>query len=176
MTIDDCYYLGYVAKSRGLKGDFQIFLDVSNPEEYTNLESVFVEINKQLVPFFLEHIQLQPKGKAVIRIEGDLDPQMIKEITGSQLYLPLSLLPPLSGNHFYYHEIKGFMLIDQTFGKIGTIEKVQESTAQDLLVAKHKGKEVLVPLLDDTIVRVDREAKEIEVQTPTGLIELYLSE
>lgn len=52
MTIDECYYLGYIVKAQGLKGTFRVKLDVSDPEEYKELESVFVEIDKLLVPFF----------------------------------------------------------------------------------------------------------------------------
>ena len=174
MNHDDCYYLGYVIRSRGLQGDFQVFLDVSDPSEYTKLESVFVEINKQLVPFFLSQIQLQPKGKANFRFEGISSPEMIQEITRCKLYLPLTRLPRLKGKHFYYHEVLGFDLIDEAFGPLGKIEKIQESTAQDLFVVSHKEAEVLIPILDNTVTHIDREKKTMIIQTPEGLIEMYL--
>ena len=61
MTIDECYYLGYIVKAQGLKGTFRVKLDVSDPEEYKELESVFVEIDKLLVPFFLQSITILQK-------------------------------------------------------------------------------------------------------------------
>lgn len=53
MNIDDCYQLGYIIKPHGLKGELQLLLDVDSPEDYQNLESVFVRQGQQLVPFLL---------------------------------------------------------------------------------------------------------------------------
>ena len=174
MTIDECYYLGYIVKAQGLKGTFRVKLDVSNPEEYKELESVFVEIDKLLVPFFLQSITILQKGQATIDVE-DIDSQdEARQLVGKQLYLPLDVLPKLEGNHFYYHDIPGFLVIDKDFGEIGKVSKVQEAPAQDLLVVDCNGKEVLVPITDDSILKLDRTNKIIEVQTPAGLIDMYI--
>lgn len=68
MNIDACYQLGYVIKKHGVKGEVSVLLDVDFPEEYSELESVFVEINQKLVPFFIEAIQIRD-DKAVIKFE-----------------------------------------------------------------------------------------------------------
>jgi 16S rRNA processing protein RimM len=96
-------------------------------------------------------------------------------IIGSELYLPLALLPALSGNKFYYHEVIGFKLIDSTHGHIGTITAINDSASQALFEAEKEGKQLLVPINDDIITKVDRERKTIHVSTPDGLIDLYLS-
>jgi 16S rRNA processing protein RimM len=54
MNKDQCFYLGSVAKLHGYKGGLSLYLDVDYPDDYTEMESVFIEINKQLVPFFME--------------------------------------------------------------------------------------------------------------------------
>ncbi|UTW60887.1 16S rRNA processing protein RimM [bacterium SCSIO 12741] len=172
--IDDCYYLGYVVKPKGLKGEFYVFLDVTNPHEYIEMESVFVEINKQLVPFFIEDLRPGHNNKVVIQFEGIETPDDARELVGKSLYLPLDILPKLTGNHFYYHEIPGFQIIDEKHGKLGVLRKVQESTAQDLLVVDHEKGEILIPMLDDTVVKLNRETKELTVTTPEGLIEMYI--
>ena len=55
MRVEDCYQLGNIVKPHGLDGEIQAFLDVDMPETYQDLESVFVMINKKLVPFLLFH-------------------------------------------------------------------------------------------------------------------------
>ncbi len=175
MQTDDCYYLGYIVKPKGLKGEFYVVLDVTDPQEYIGMESVFVEINKQLVPFFIEDIRPGHNNKVQIRFEGIDSPDDARELVGKSLYLPLEVLPKLTGNHFYYHEIPGYQIIDQKVGKLGPLKHVQESTAQDLLVVEHEKGEILIPLLDDTIVHLNRESKELTVSTPEGLIDMYLS-
>jgi 16S rRNA processing protein RimM len=53
MKKNDCYYLGTITATYGFKGGLKIFLDVDNPLEYSELESLFVEIDKRLIPFLL---------------------------------------------------------------------------------------------------------------------------
>jgi 16S rRNA processing protein RimM len=50
---------------------------------------------------------------------------------GNDLYLPLKMLPKLSGNKFYFHEVIGFEV--QRLGIVGKIESINDSTAQPLL-------------------------------------------
>ena len=58
MKIEDCFQLGYVIKSHGLHGELSIFLDTDFPENYIEMESVYVEFQQKLVPFFVETINL----------------------------------------------------------------------------------------------------------------------
>jgi 16S rRNA processing protein RimM len=83
-------------------------------------------------------------------------------------------LPPLEGNKFYFHEIIGFGVIDQEKGDIGTITAVYENAPQPLLSIDCEGKEILLPIIDEIIINVNREERIMEVKSPEGLIDLYL--
>ena len=84
------------------------------------------------------------------------------------------MLPPLKGNRFYYHEVIGFTMLDEVHGDIGIVESVNDSASQDLFEIKKGDKELLVPVSDDIITKVDRENRAIHVKTPEGLVDLYL--
>ena len=73
------------------------------------------------------------------------------------------------------NEIIGFKVIDASFGEVGIIINVNETSAQPLFEIDRDGKEIFIPMVDEFIKKVDRANKTIEVQTPNGLIELYLS-
>ena len=105
-----------------------------------------------------------------ISSESDAD-----RIIGSHLYLPLEFLPKLSGNKFYYHEIIGFEVIDSQHGNIGIITGVNDSVSQALFEVKKDDKELLIPVADNIIDKVDRDNKTLYVTSPEGLVELYLS-
>ena len=54
MHKDECYQLGHIIKTHGLKGMVKIELDVDDPNNYSKLESVFVEKSGNLIPFFIK--------------------------------------------------------------------------------------------------------------------------
>lgn len=174
MNINECYCLGRITKPWGVKGQLVLFLDVDSPEDYLDLDSAFVEIKGQLVPHFF-HIDNINGNKAIATFE-DLSPEQAGALVGHDLYLPLSLLPKLDGNRFYFHEVVGFRVVDSQHGDIGTIEQVIEYPAQPLFQVMKNGTEILIPVIDEVIDTVDRQNKTIHITAPNGLIDLYLSD
>ncbi|MCO4854348.1 MAG: 16S rRNA processing protein RimM [Flavobacteriaceae bacterium] len=176
MRKEDCFYLGRIVSKYSFKGEVLIKLDADEPELYDNMESVFVSLRDSLVPFFIEKCSLHKSSLLRVRFEAVEDEAAADKIMGAELFLPLSLLPKLSGNKFYYHEIIGFTLLDKIHGNIGEITAVNDSVSQALFIAKKGDKELLIPITDQIITKVDRENKTIEVSTPEGLVALYLGE
>lgn len=172
MNIEDCYCLGRVTKPWGVKGQMTLFLDVDTPKDYQELDSAFVEQKGMLVPCFF-HIDQLNGNRAVVTFE-ELEPDETAKLTGHELYLPLDSLPKLDGNKFYFHEVVGFHVVDRVHGDIGTIEQVLEYPAQPLFQIMKNGTEVLIPVIDPVIDKVDRKLKTIFITAPNGLIDLYL--
>lgn len=168
------FYLGKINKLFASKGALQVYLDTDNPENYLETESVFVRMNNQLIPFFIDSLELRHNNNAVVKFTDVDDVEMASLLLGCELYLPETSLPPLSGNRFYYHEIKGFSVIDKGFGPAGTVEEVLEYPHQAVLRVMLNGKEILIPVNDETIPDVDRVQRIVHTNAPEGLIELYL--
>lgn len=175
MRKEDCFYLGKIAKKFSYKGEVLIWLDTDEPELYENMESVFVEINKHLVPFFIVTSSLHKGDFLRTRFEDIDDEDDADGIMGKAVYLPLSALPKLDGNRFYFHEIIGFQAEDERLGNIGEIVGVNDNSAQALFEIKKGEIEILVPMIDDFIVKIDRENKKVILNTPEGLVDLYLN-
>ncbi|MXN92065.1 16S rRNA processing protein RimM [Flavobacterium sp. Sd200] len=174
MRKEDCFYLGKIAKKFSYKGEVLAWLDTDDPEFYENLESVFVEIHKHLVPFFIKSSSLHKNEFLRIRFEDIETEEDADGIMGCELYLPLTMLPKLEGNNFYFHEIVGFTAQDKRLGNIGTITGVNDTSSQALFEIKKGDIEILVPMVDHFIIAIDRENKQVILDTPEGLVDLYL--
>lgn len=148
-------------------------LDVDQPESYRELEMVFIELKKKLVPHFIQSIQFE-RNKANLKLEDVDTMEAAERFIGANIYLPLELLPKLKGNRFYFHEISGFRVKDAVRGDLGTVARVIEVPNNPLLSILHQGREILLPISDDIIVKVDRRARILHVRAPEGLIDLYL--
>lgn len=174
VTQDNCYLLGYIVRTHGTTGNVVIFLDVDYPEEYEELDAIYVEIKGELVPYFIENFNLQKQANAIVKFEDVNTIEKAQGLVGSSLYLSLDELEELSNEEFYYHEIKGFTVIDQTVGELGTVREVYSLNGQDLIAMDYQGVEVLIPTAADIVLKADKENKQLMVNLPEGLLEVYL--
>ena len=172
---DDYFYLGKITKKFGIKGELMVYLDTDEPEKYHNLESVFFDIEGEPIPFFSQEVKIKDKNHIIVQFQ-DMDESNSYQYIDTELYLPLSMLPKLTGNKFYYHEIKGFIIKDRQKGNIGICDDVLDYSSQAVMQVQNPKGEILIPIVDDFIKHVDRENRIIEIEVPAELIELYLEQ
>ena len=174
MRKEDCFYLGKIAKKFSFKGEVLIYLDTDEPELYEDMESVFVDFNKNLIPFFIVNSNLHKNDFLRVKFEDVEDEAAADEIIGREVYLPISMLPKLEGNKFYFHEVIGFDIEDKRLGIFGKIVSINDSSAQPLFEVVNGTVEILIPMIDQFLVKIDRENKKVIMDLPEGLVEMYL--
>ena len=175
MTKDNCFELGKITKTHGLKGEVVLWLDVDFPEDYEDLESIFLDVKGELVPYFMESYRLSG-NRAIVQFEDINTFEKAEAMVNLEAFLPLEELPELEDDQFYYHEIIGFQIKDKNLGDLGTVQIVHSMQAQDLLVMNYKGREVLIPVIPEIVLEADKEAKILNVNLPEGLLEVYLED
>jgi len=174
MLKKECFYLGKIVSKFSFKGEVLIKLDTDDPEAYTEMESVFVDYNDNLVPFFIERSYLHKSDLLRAKFEDVDTEEDAEDLMKCDLYLPLTLLPELDGDKFYFHEIIGFTVEDVDYGTVGKIVSINDTTAQSLFEIEKDGKQILIPMNDEFIEKLDKKNKIIFLKTPEGLIDLYL--
>ena len=127
----------------------------------------------KLVPFFIDRIEPQAGAKFILKFE-DLDTiQEAEKLKSTALYLPLTELPELEEDQFYFHEVIGYAIIDEALGELGKVADFYEMPNQDLMAMMYNGHEVLIPVADEIILKTDKAAKKLFVKLPEGLLEVY---
>lgn len=174
MEKEQCFTLGSVSKVQGIKGKLILRLEVDFPEDYRNLESVYIEKNRKLIPFFIDEIEILPKGFARVKFQDIDSDDMAKTLVKGQIYLPIDQLPELDKDQFYFHEIVDFIVVDENTGAIGKVIEHIDIPVNPQLLVDHKGKEVLIPISDHFYRGIDKAKGEIYVDLPPGLVEVNL--
>jgi 16S rRNA processing protein RimM len=173
MKIEDCFYIGYITKTKGLKGEVQVYFEYDEPADLL-LESVFAEINGKLIPFFISTYKLQNNQTGNFYFD-DIDTiEKAQTLIRKKLYLSNSLKPVREDDEFLITDLKGFIVHDQTVGELGEIIEIHEYPQQFVAVVSYQFKEIMFPLNDDLILEIDEENGILKVDLPEGLIDLYL--
>jgi 16S rRNA processing protein RimM len=175
LTVDQAFCWGVIIRAHGLKGEIRVQAAVDNPAPYQKLTTLWISNPKnQLQAFQIKSIKLLAGTEFLLNLETVNNRNAAEMLVGKQIYLPLEMLPKLSGKNFYYHDIIGFKLQDIISGDIGEIVEVRPMPAQDVLVVIHRLREVLIPIHDDFIEAIDYENRLFLTKLPEGLIAVYL--
>lgn len=173
MRLEDCFFLGYIQRGHGIKGEVRATFEVDDVTRYRKKELVYALRGGQLVPFSIEYLRPQKSNEVLIKIKGIDDRDTADSLARTELYLPLTDLPQLDGYSFYYHEVQGFTVQDDVLGELGEVLRVMEMPAQDLVMMWYKGNEILIPITDDIVLGIDRENRKLLTHLPDGLLDIY---
>ena len=174
MHLKDHSYIGKIVKLHGYKGGVSLYMDVSNPNAYTNLKSIFIELDGILTPFFIKAFKLKNKGFVALHFEGIDSDASAKSLIDKQVFIPSSELQEVDETRFLGHELIGYKVFDQEKGDIGTLVEVLEQKGNPLFVLDHNGSEILLPVFEGLLISIDAAKKQMLVKAPQGLIDLYL--
>ena len=105
MDKKECFYIGKIVKKYSFKGELLVKLDTDEPEIYEDMESVFIDLRNNLVPFFIESSHLHKSELLRVKFEDVNSEQDADSLLKCDLYLPLEFLPKLEDDKFYFHEI-----------------------------------------------------------------------
>ena len=178
MTLADCFELGYILKTHALKGQVVAELDVDDAATYTKLETVYVALKtapERLTAYGVERLNPQGGTRVLLKLRGIERIEEAEPLRGAKLWLPLSELPPLAGDQFYFHDVIGFQVVDAVEGPLGVVENFYELPQQDVLAMRHQGQEVLIPVVDELVSHADMATRQLFVQLPEGLLDIYLN-
>ena len=175
MKSEEAFYIGYITKSKGLKGELQIFFEFEEPE-LLDLDVIFAEINGKMVPYFVASYKLHTNQTGNFYFDDVDHIDKAQALVKKKLYLPLSKKPERDEDDFFYTDLIGFNAIDEQLGILGEVLEVHEYPQQFVAMVSYKGEEIMFPLNDDFIIEINEEEKLLTVDLPDGLLDVYLKD
>lgn len=173
MKIEESFRIGSVLKTRGLKGELQLYVDFDGLEKI-NFNNLFIDVAGKLVPYFITSIKYPQKNTAYLYLEEVDTIEKATKLVKKDVYLPNKLKPKKKKEEFSFRDLKNFIAIDEQHGELGEIIEVMELPQQYIASVRYNNREVLFPLNVEIIKGIDVEGGEVYVDLPEGLLDIYL--
>ncbi len=167
-------YIGKLATTHGLDGKLVLRHSLEDKGIWSKLPHIFVEVQREsYIPYFIEERKVIAADEVLVKLDEIDSVEQARTLSGKSVYLEEAVFAQLKPKAISGTMV-GFMISDKTSGLLGKIEDIFETPGQVLASLQYKGKEVLVPLVEATIVKVDGATKTIHVDLPEGLLDVYL--
>lgn len=167
--------LGKIVAAHGLKGELVLQHELGKKTDLKKLPALFIEIKKDsLVPYFIGKAKGTTEKESLLLLEEIDTREKAQGLVGKICWLPEEQFKQ------YAHSqapasLLGYQITEEDKEPMGLVLEVIEQPQQLLCRLQIEGKEVLIPLNEDTLVAIDHATRTITVRLPEGLLAIYLS-
>ena len=172
--MDKTILIGATKKPHGLKGELKLYVEERYVEDLMNAEILMIDIKGRPTPFFIEDIRFG--NNIIAKFEDVNTPEAALSIANKEISLRESDLIPddervIEIETMPYEHCVGYTIVNKG-ETVGMIDNIVEYPQQEMAILNYKNKEVLVPLNQHFIKKVDDKNKVIEMVLPEGLLDL----
>ena len=165
--------IGYISKPKGFKGALRLELSVEPLDLNDFPPFVWIYFEGKPVPFKVDECNLHVRP-FVLKLEDINSEETAKPFANNGVFVEQKLLENFFENPEELSNIISYKVIDENDGEIGVIEEIITNTKQPILSILFKGKEIMLPYTEETILSIDNKSETVHVKCPTGLIAMYL--
>lgn len=181
ITIDDLQLVGWLKKAKGLKGELKVSFEaffITYLESEGVPDYLFLKKKEELIPCFIEQLDIQTADIAYIKFEDIEDKKTAVAYQHAELFIKKDMFTKAGiaiteeTEEYWWDFLLGYELIMQENQSLGKIDDIIYLPEHELAQVIYQGKEVLLPLHEDFIAKVDEEKNIIYMDLPNGLLDL----
>jgi 16S rRNA processing protein RimM len=160
--------VGEIAKPWGYRGEVKVQILTDFPKRLAKLKIAYLGADARAVQ--VERARLH-SGFAVMKFAGYDTPEGAAKLRGQVVQIPVEQAAPLQKGQYFQHQIVGLEVVTTEGEKLGTIEEILETGANDVyLVRRDDGGEILLPAIKDVVHEIDLENRRMVVKLMEGLV------
>jgi 16S rRNA processing protein RimM len=165
--------IGKIVSAFGLKGEMIAHHHLGKKILVSRIKVIFLEQRKdELLPFFIENIKKKGDDELYIKLEGIDSREAVSGYLRRDLWLNEEEIQAHTNKSNPIGWV-GYSILDQ--GKdLGPVLEVIEQPHQVLCRLEIATREVLIPINEQTLVKIDHGTKSLLLTLPDGLLEVYL--
>ena len=172
MDTNQFFLLGYVSKKHGYKGNIVLFIDTDHPSYYHSIKNIWIIVNGVNTPFIIENTKILKEDQLVLTLKN-IDLEKSERLLKKEVYIPSSQVPVLDEEQYFNRTVIDFKIFNNNNDYIGLIEEIIEIPNNTIIQTTVNGSEVLIPFNENTLIKLKKNKKELTIEIPDGLIELY---
>ena len=171
----DFFPIGTIIKPRGLRGDMILEVEEGYEDYLSEQEYLMVEIEGGLVPFFISEESLNFRNPTSFSVAfDDYDSaEKVRPLCGCKIYLRNEVTQEENDSKDF-KELLEYTVFDKERGELGKIIQIDNYSGNVVLTVKHLDHEVLIPLSENLVTGILDDKRELHLDCPEGLIDLYL--
>jgi 16S rRNA processing protein RimM len=167
------FKLGKFVAVHGLKGELVLKHQLGKMTSLKGLKNIFIEqAKKSFLPWFIASITIKNNEEVYVKLDGIDTREAAARLARKEVWITEA--------DFKKHAAKsapanllGYKVVSNGTA-LGDIVEVIEQPHQILCKIEISEKEVLIPLNEDTLKKIDHNNKEVIVHLPEGLLDVYL--
>lgn len=160
--------IGYISTVFGVKGEVKVALATDFPERFQGLETVYLGPEARPVRLLSSRPH---QDQLLVRLEGYPDRTAALALPGLWIQVPESELVPLPEGEHYVFQLVGLQVRTTDGRRLGVIDEILSTPANEVFVVRDGAEEVLIPYIDDVIAEERLDAGEIVVRPVPGLLD-----
>ncbi len=169
---DEMVSVGRIARPHGNRGRVIVDPDSDFVEErFAPGRTVFLRQGTDILAYTIDDVRFH-RERPIIGLDGVTSISMAEALASAELRVPATELAALPPGRYYHHELVGCLVETVDGARVGLVRDIEGSEGADRLIVGHDEDEVQVPLVDAICIRIDLEARRIEIDPPEGLLDL----
>lgn len=163
--------IGQVKGIFGVKGEMRVQAFTEAPEGILAFPSWWIGRDETSRREFTL-IGGRPHGKGVVAsVQGIDTPEAVRPLLGLPIWVPRHILPETDQEEFYWADLVGCLVETQEGTPLGPVVAMMATGANDVLVVRHEGKELLLPFIADVVIEVEIKKRRLVVHLLPGLLD-----
>ncbi len=156
--------VGRLRRPHGIHGEILMDVLTGFPQRLHKGKTVFAGENHE--PIIIDGIRGRNK-EMILHFEGMQTSEEVGRLRNMIIYVKAADLPKLPEGEYYHHQLLGMSVVDEAGTPLGVLTDILETGANDVYVVKTpEDKELLLPVVDEVILEVNPEQRQMRVRPP----------
>jgi len=154
--------VGYLRRSHGIHGEIIMDVLTDFPDRLKPRRVLYAGDDHE--PVRLQSVRWHNKVM-LVKILGYDNPEATAKYRNTTLYVRMDELPALPEGEYYHHQLIGLRVVLENGETAGVLEEILTTGANDVYtVRKPDGGEILLPAIEDVVLKVDLDRGEMVVR------------